>query len=260
MNEHIITESANGIFTIRFNRPDKKNAITNDMYQRMYEAAETALNDPAVRVLFFRGSDSVFTGGNDLMDFMMASQSGRDLNDIPVIRFIQRMIAFPKPVVAAVNGPAIGIGTTLLLHCDAVVAGESTRFQMPFTQLALVPEFGSSYLLPLIAGKVRASHLLLLGESFDTATARESGIISHSCPDAEVIAAAEKICQQFAALPPRTLRRVKRLILTEAQEKELRAATANEAKQFLESLNSEEAKEAFAAFFQKRPADYSKFE
>ncbi len=245
------TESLDGVLRIVWNRPEKKNALTGAMYTAYHEALDRAADDPAVRAVLVTGEGGAFTAGNDLQDFATWGQVA-DVEDLPVIRAIRRTLAFPKPLVAAVRGPAVGFGTTLLLHCDAVVAGDSAAFALPFTRLGLVPEFGSTYVLPLIAGRVRAAHHLLLGEPFDRDEAAAMGLVSLACADDAVDAQAMAICRKLAALPPATLRTVKALIDAPERRRALEAAIDAEVKAFVAGLSSPEHTEAVRAFMAKR--------
>lgn len=249
------TEITDGILRIVWNRPEKKNALTGAMYAAYHEALGRAADDPAVRVVLVTGEGSAFTAGNDLQDFATWGAIG-DVEDLPVIRAIRRTLAFPKPLVAAVRGPAVGFGTTLLLHCDAVVAGDSATFALPFTRLGLVPEFGSTYVLPLMAGRVRAAHHLLLGEPFGRDEAKELGLVSLACADAAVDEQAMGLCRKLAALPPATLRTAKALIDAPERRAALEAAIDAEAKAFVAGLSSPEHAEAVRAFMEKRPPKF----
>ena len=246
------TELTDGILRIVFNRPEKKNALTGAMYAAFDEALARAAGDPGLRVVLVSGAGAAFTSGNDLQDFATWGAVA-SVEDLPVIRAIRRTLAFPKPLVAAVRGPAVGFGTTLLLHCDAVVAGESATFAMPFTRLGLVPEFGSTYVLPLIAGRVRAAHHLLLGEPFGRAEAQAMGIVSQACPDEDLEAQALGLCRKLAALPSATLRTVKALIDAPERRAALEAAIDAEVAAFVAGLASPEHREAVQAFMEKRP-------
>jgi enoyl-CoA hydratase/carnithine racemase len=249
---HVLTETVDGILRIVWNRPDKKNALTGAMYAAYDAALARAAEDDAVRVVLVTGQGPAFTSGNDLQDFGTWGQYA-DVEQLPVIRAIRRTLAFPKPLVAAVRGPAVGFGTTLLLHCDAVVAGGSATFAMPFTRLGLVPEFGSTYVLPLLAGRVRAAHHLLLGEPFGCADAQAMGLVSAACEDEGVDAKAMEIARKLAALPPATLRTVKALIDAPERRAALEAAIAAEVEAFVAGLRSPEHAEAVRAFMEKRP-------
>jgi enoyl-CoA hydratase/carnithine racemase len=244
-----------GIATIAFARPDKKNAITADMYARMADALAQAADDPVVRVVLFAGSPECFTAGNDLQDFLANPPAG---DDSAVFRFLSRLAGFPKPIVAAPCGPAIGIGTTLLLHCDLVYAGDNARFSVPFAQLGLCPEAASSLLLPAIAGWQRAAEKLLLGEPFGAEEARDMGLVNRVLPAAEATAFAHAQAVRLAHLPPSSLRATKRLMKS-ATGSAIASQMATEGEVFRELLRSPEAREAFTAFFEKRRPDFSRF-
>lgn len=232
---------------MRFDRAEKKNAITVAMYDAMVSGLEDAANDDAIRVVSVIGADSIFTAGNDIGDFLSAGA----LNEQhPTVRFLYTIRDFPKPIIAGVRGAAIGIGTTLLMHCDAVVAGESSKFSLPFTKLALVPEAASSVLFPLIAGRMRASWYILSGESFGAAAAKEMGLASHVVADDEVEATLQAMCAHVADLPPNSVMNTKRLL--KAQFKNLvDAAMRDELVAFAAALQSEEARAAFMKFMSR---------
>ncbi|MBV8667535.1 MAG: enoyl-CoA hydratase [Burkholderiaceae bacterium] len=251
----ISTSKANGIFTIEFNRPDKKNAITAVMYQTMADALKQADADAEVRVILMCGKPEIFTAGNDLEDFLKNPPSG--LNS-PVFQFMTALSGVSKPVVAAVAGAAVGIGTTLLLHCDLVYAADNAKFSMPFTQLGLCPEFASSLLLPQLAGYQRAAEKLLLGEAFLVEEAREMGLVNKVLPVAEVLAYAQAQAAKLVALPASSIRASKRL-MKGRQAQTVQAVIGEEGQQFAEMLLAPEAKEAFSAFLQKRKPDFTKF-
>ena len=255
MDNHIITEVTDSVLRIQINRPDKKNALTVAMYADMAAALDRAVHDPAIRVVLIHGHPRVFSSGNDLVDFMKDPPTGEDS---PVFQFLRAIASAAKPIVAAVNGAAVGIGTTMLLHCDLVYAGESTRFQLPFVNLALVPEAASSLLIPATIGYLRAAELLLLGEPFTAAKAREYGIVTEVVADGEEVNAAMAAAKKLAAKPPAALRLTKMLMkkgMAEAVAKQM----GEEGVHFGHQLRSPEAAEAFKAFFEKRAADFSKF-
>ncbi|MBV8666877.1 MAG: enoyl-CoA hydratase [Burkholderiaceae bacterium] len=251
----ISTSNANGIFTIAFNRPDKKNAISATMYQTMADALKRADADADVRTILICGTPEIFTAGNDLEDFFKNPPSGMDS---PVFRFMAALSSVNKPVVAAVIGAAIGIGTTLLLHCDLVYASDNAKFSLPFSQLGACPEFASSLLLPQIAGYQRAAEKLLLGEIFLAEEAYEMGLVNKVLPAAEVQAYAWAQAAKLAALPAASIRASKRL-MKGRHTQALQAAIAEEGRQLCEMLLAPEAKEALFAFAQKRKPDFSRF-
>jgi enoyl-CoA hydratase/carnithine racemase len=250
----IVTQLRDGVMAIEFNRPDKKNALTGAMYTLLAEALGEAARDDAVRVVLFHGQPELFTAGNDLEDFMKRPPQGEDT---PVFRFLAAVSGAEKPLVAAVNGPAIGIGTTLLLHCDLVYAGDNARFRLPFTSLGLVPEFASSYLLPMIAGYHRAAELLLLGEPFGPDAALAAGFVTRVVPAAQTLEVAWEAARKLAALPAKSVRTTKAL-LKEAHAGAVRNQLQLEGRHFREMLAEPAAREAFAAFLEKRRPDFSR--
>lgn len=245
-----------GIATIAFARPDKKNAITAAMYAAMADGLAAAAADPAVRAVLITGSAECFTAGNDLQDFLANPPSGEDS---PVWRFLRGLSGFAKPVVAAPCGVAVGVGTTLLLHCDLVYAGDNARFSVPFAALGLCPEAASSLLMPAIAGWQRAAEKLLLGEPFGAEEAREMGVVNRVLPAAEAIGFARAQAAKLAALPPASLRETKRL-MKGAMADAIPARMAEEGVVFGRMLRAPEAREAFTAFFEKRRPDFSRFD
>jgi enoyl-CoA hydratase/carnithine racemase len=251
----IKTATLNGVATIEIARPQKKNALTVEMYQAMADALNAAREDAAVRAVLICGQPGIFTSGNDLEDFMRRPREGMDS---PVVRFMRALIDCDKPVVAAVTGAAIGIGTTMLLHCDFVYVADDARLAMPFVSLGLVPEFASSLLVPQLMGHRRAADKLLLGDPFSAESAVECGIASAVLPAGEVAAHARRVAERFNALPPGAVREAKRLMRAPLREG-LLAAIAVEVDIFGQRLTSPEAREAFQAFFEKRKPDFSKF-
>jgi enoyl-CoA hydratase/carnithine racemase len=248
----ILTDaSSSGVMTITFDRPEKKNAFTYDAYRALNDALDRAQKDDGVRCVLLRGAGDSFTSGNDLQDFMQ--NPPQDENN-PIIAFLLRLVRFPKPLLAAVHGHAVGIGTTMLLHCDLVVAARSTRFQLPFVNLGLVPEGGSTVLLPQLCGLQQTTELLLLGRPFDGETAFRAGFVNRLTDD-EPFAAAAALAEDVAAQPLGGLIDAKRLI-REPQQAALEEAIRREATVFAQRLTSPEAREAFQAFFEKRPPDF----
>ena len=251
----VLISKENCILTITFNRPDKKNAITAAMYQTMADALKDAECDAGVRAILFTGKSEIFTAGNDLDDFLKnPPQSTKS----PVYQFIQDLSHATKPVIAAVSGLAVGIGTTLLLHCDLVYTADNAKFSMPFAKLGLCPEFASSLLLPQIAGYQRAAEKLMLGEAFSAQEACAMGFVNKVLPSAEVLAFAQAQAAKLVALPTSSLRATKRLMKGK-QIAAIEAKIKEESVLFSEMLLSKEAKEAFAAFFEKRKPDFTKF-
>ncbi|MBI4987659.1 MAG: enoyl-CoA hydratase [Rhodocyclales bacterium] len=255
MTENIVTELASGVLRIEMRRPEKKNALTGPMYAAMADALDRAANEDAVRVVLIHGQPDMFTAGNDLGDFLNGPAGDPDR---PVFRFLRNIAAAPKPLVAAVAGNAVGVGTTLLLHCDLVYAGESARFQLPFVNLALCPEAASSLLLPRLAGHPRAAELLFFGEPFNAAKGVEIGLVNAVHPDAALLDAALERARKLATLPAASLRETKRLLKQGHAALVLQTMQA-EGEIFTRQLASPEAKEAFAAFLEKRKPDFSKF-
>ena len=255
----IKTATLNGVATIEIARPEKKNAITFAMYQAMGDALAAADADPQVRAVLLTGQPGIFTSGNDLEDFLQRPPgAGSDNAESPVFRFMKALAGCEKPVVAAVTGAAIGIGTTMLLHCDFVYVSDEARLAMPFVSLGLVPEFASSLIVPLLMGHVRAAEKLLLGEPFTGAQAVEAGIANAVLPAGEVVTHARRIAERFNALPPGAVRDSKKL-LRRGREQAVLETIGVEGALFGQRLQSPEAKEAFSAFFQKRKPDFSKF-
>jgi len=256
----IKTATLNGVATIEIARPEKKNALTAAMYQAMADALRAAQADPAVRAVLITGQPGVFTSGNDIEDFMSRPPSqGIDAMDSAVFRFMRALLDCDKPVVAAVTGAAIGIGTTMLLHCDFVYVSDEARLAMPFVSLGLVPEFASSLLVPQLMGNVRAAEKLLLGDPFTGQQAVDCGIASAVLPAGEVVAHARRVAERFNALPPGAVRESKQLLRGPQREALLKTIRL-EGELFGKRLRSAEAMEAFQAFFQKRKPDFSKFQ
>jgi len=251
----IKTAIHNGVATIEIARPEKKNALTVLMYQAMTDALHAAAENNAVRAVLISGQPGVFTSGNDLEDFMQRPPQGPDS---PVFKFMRALMDFDKPVVAAVTGAAIGIGTTMLLHCDFVYVSDEARLATPFVSLGLVPEYASSLLMPALMGHRRAAEKLLLGDPFTGENAVECGLANAVLPATEVVNHARRVAERFNALPPGAVRDAKRLMRRAGREAILQAIAA-EGEIFSSRLRSPEAMEAFQAFFQKRKPDFSKF-
>ncbi|MET0383646.1 MAG: enoyl-CoA hydratase [Burkholderiaceae bacterium] len=249
------TATANGVAAIEIARPEKKNALTQAMYSAMADAIAAADGDAAVRAVLITGQPGVFTSGNDLEDFMRRPPAS---DDAPALRFMRALSGCGKPVVAAVTGAAIGIGTTMLLHCDLVYVSDEARLAMPFVGLGLVPEFASSLLVAQRVGRAKAAELLLLGEPFSGERAVEMGFANAVLPAGEVVPHARRMAERFNALPPGAVRESKAL-LRRAQAQPVEEAIAAELDVFGRRLRSPEAQEAFQAFFQKRKPDFSKF-
>jgi enoyl-CoA hydratase/carnithine racemase len=255
MSELIQTHLQERVLTVRLNRADKKNALTQEMYTAMADAVQGAATNPEVRVLVFAGAPDAFCAGNDLQDFLKNPPKG---DDAPVARFMRGLASFPKPVIAAVNGVAVGIGVTLMLHCDLVYVGQNARLQMPFASIGICPEFASTYLLPRIMGNVRAAELTLFGEPFSAAKALEYGLVNAVLPEAELEAHALERARKLAQQPPNALRVTKLLLHRWSQETALEAIKV-EADHFIPMLGQPEAIEAMTAFMQKRKPDFSRF-
>jgi enoyl-CoA hydratase/carnithine racemase len=250
----IKAETRGPVARIAFDRPEKKNALTSAMYAQLTAALLAAGRDPQVRVVLLQGSEACFTAGNDVSDFLKREPG----ESSPVFGLFQVLPAFEKPVVAAVAGPAVGIGTTLLLHCDLVYAAADARFQLPFVPLGIVPEFGSTLLLPRLSGYQRAAKLLLLGQPFSAQEAFEAGIVTEVVLKEKLLEKAEAAAALLAALPPESLKLTKQL-MKQGGAKELEARIAEEGRMFVERLASPEAKEAMSAFLEKRKPDFSRF-
>ena len=251
----IKTATLDGVATIEIARPEKKNALTQAMYQAMADAIRAAQADGSVRAILLSGQPGIFTSGNDIEDFMQRPPQGEDS---PVFQFMKALLACDKPVVAAVTGAAIGIGTTMLLHCDFVYVSDEARLAMPFVGLGLVPEFASSLLVPELMGPRRAAEKLLLGDPFTPEQAVECGIANAVLPASEVVNHARRVAERFNTLPPGAVRDSKRLMHGPRRESLLQVIS-EEARLFGQRLRSPEAMEAFQAFFQKRSPDFSKF-
>jgi enoyl-CoA hydratase/carnithine racemase len=251
----IKTAVIDGVATIEIARPEKKNAITGAMYAALASAFDSARADAAVRAVLLTGQPGIFTSGNDIEDFV---QRPANLQEAPSFAFMKALIGCDKPVVAAVTGAAIGIGTTMLLHCDFVFVSDEARLAMPFVTLGLVPEFASSLVVPQLMGNVRAAEKLLLGDPFSGSDAVECGIANAVLPANEVVNHARRIAERFNALPPGAVRDSKTL-MRRARAALAAETIAVEGEVFGARLRSPEAQEAFSAFFQKRKPDFSKF-
>jgi enoyl-CoA hydratase/carnithine racemase len=252
----ILTNLEGQVLRLQINRPEKRNALTLGMYQQMTSALQEADRDPKVRVILIHGQPDSFTSGNDLHDFAQSPPAGEDS---PVGRFITAISTARKPLVAAVSGAAVGIGTTMLLHCDVVYAAENTRLQLPFVNLALLPEAGSSLLLPMQIGYLRAAELLMLGEPFSAAKALQYGLVTEVSADGPAaLKAAQAAAAQLSAKPPAALQLTK-MLLKKPHAERLAAQVGDETRHFAEQVRSPEAAEAFKAFFEKRAPDFTQF-
>lgn len=246
----LICEYDAGILTLTLNRPEKRNALSAELYAALADALNAAAVDDAVRVVLLTGSDGCFTSGNDLADFLHAPPLDAAS---PVLRFLHAVSTFHKPLVAAVSGPAVGIGTTVLLHCDLVCAAPSARFELPFVKLGLCPEAGASLLLPRLVGYQQAAELLLLGDPFDAVRARELGLVNRVVPDEELLACARELARRLAQRPPAAIRLTKAL-LKQGSAELLAATIGDEARHFAASLATAEAQTALHAFLGRRGA------
>ncbi len=253
MSDILIHHDA-GVCTITINRAAKKNSLTAAMYQSMADALAAAKDDTAVRVVVIQGHETVFSAGNDIADFLNNPPSTQDS---PVFQFLHAIAAFPKPLVAAVCGPAVGVGTTLLFHCDLVYAGDNAAFSMPFVNLGLCPEAGSSLLVPQMMGYHRAAEALLLGEPFMAEAALEIGLVNRVLPPLEANNYAQSIARKLAAKPITALVETKRLLKKHNSAAVLQAM-ADESVSFGRMLKEPAAREAFGAFMEKRKPDFSK--
>jgi enoyl-CoA hydratase/carnithine racemase len=249
----ILTHIDAGVMTITFNRLDKKNSITSSMYAAMAEALAQAATDPAVRVVVFQGHESIFSAGNDIGDFLNQPPTTQES---PVFRFLRGIATFEKPLLAAVAGPAVGIGTTMLFHCDLVYAGDNAAFSMPFVNLGLCPEAASSLLAPKMFGYHRAAEALLMGEPFFAEAAQEVGLVNRVVPPTEVNGYAQAQARKLAAKPLSSLIATKRLMKGDQQA--VLQKMDEEGQSFGRMLREPAAKEAFGAFMEKRKPDFSK--
>jgi len=252
--DDIVTEQAGSILRVQLNRPTKRNAMTSAMYLALAGIFSEAANNEHTRVVLWHGAGDSFSAGNDLEDFL---KNPPGPGNFPQARLMEALVNFDKPLVAAVHGAAIGGGTTMLTHCDCVYAGESTKFQMPFINLAVVPEFGSSYSVPARIGHLRAAELILLGGPFDARRAAELGLVTQVIPDKDVLARATETAGKLAAKPPRALQASKRLMKQPFRE-QIKAAMKAENEEFSAQVRSEDAKEAFTAFLEKRKPDFAR--
>ena len=251
MTEHVRVGRDGAVLAITLARPERRNAITVAMYAALADAIESAADDPAIRVITIRGEGQDFAAGNDLADFLEAPQ--RDGGEIPVWRLLRALAECETPIVAAVHGNCVGIGTTILLHCDLVIADDSARFSMPFVDLGLVPEAASSLLFPRLAGRRRAARYLLLAEPFGADEAHAIGLVSHRVAPGALDSKLEELTAALLAKPTEALRLTQKLLRTGAQDEILQRMKL-ESTMFAERLESAEVKDAIAAFFAKRKA------
>jgi enoyl-CoA hydratase/carnithine racemase len=254
MTQEILVHAEGGVMTITLNRVDRKNSITSDMYGAMADALDRARDDAAVRVVLLQGHETVFSAGNDIGDFLNKPPAGENS---PVFRFLHGIASFPKPLLAAVCGPAVGVGTTMLFHCDLVYAGDNAAFSMPFVNLGLCPEAASSLLVPQMLGYHRAAEALLLGEPFMAEAALEVGLVNRVLPPTEANNYANAQARKLAAKPLSSLVETKRLMKKSLQPAVVQQM-ADEGESFRRMLVEPAAKEAFKAFMEKRKPDFSK--
>jgi len=252
--DEIITERSGGILRIQLNRPAKKNAMTSGMYLALADIFKDAVKDECTRVALWHGAGDSFCAGNDIEDFL---KNPPGPGESPQARLMNALIDFDKPLIAAVQGAAIGGGTTMLTHCDFVYAGESAKFQMPFVNLAVVPEFGSSCSVPARIGHIRAAELILLGLPFDAKRAADLGLVTQVVSDRNLLATATDTAWKLAAKPACALQASKRLMKRSFKE-QIKAAMKAENEEFSAQVRSEDAKEALTAFLEKRAPDFTK--
>jgi enoyl-CoA hydratase/carnithine racemase len=252
--EEIITEYSGSVLRVELNRPTKRNAMTSSMYVALANIFNAAATDERTRVVLWHGAGDSFCAGNDIEDFL---KNPPGPGESPQARLMNALVDFDKPIVVAVQGAAIGGGTTMLTHCDFVYASESARFRMPFIDLAVVPEFGSSCLVPARVGHLRAAELILLGLPFDAKRAAELGLVTQVVSDQNLLATATETARKLAAKPAGALQASKRLMKRSVHE-QIKAAMKVENEEFSVQVRSEDAKEAFAAFLEKRPPDFNR--
>jgi len=252
--DDVVTEYAGSILGIQLNRPKRRNAMTSTMYVALAGILNEAANDENTRVVLWHGAGESFCAGNDIEDFL---KNPPGPGESPQAQLMKALIEFDKPLIAAVQGAAIGGGTTMLLHCDFVYAGESAKFQMPFINLALVPEFGSSSIAPARIGHLRAAELILLGSPYDAGRALELGLVTQVAPDQDLLSIATATAQKLAAKPAGALQASKRLMKQPFRE-QIKAAMKAENEEFSAQVRSADAKEALTAFLEKRKPDFTK--
>ncbi|MBZ6070790.1 enoyl-CoA hydratase-related protein [Aeromonas schubertii] len=243
MEQVIKRHCQEGVLTLTLTRPEKRNALNTRMYQELTLSLQGAKEDEAIRVVLLQGDEHCFTAGNDLADFLGKESLGED---DPILTFLHTLADFPKPVVVAAAGPAVGIGTTLLLHCDLVCLADNARLCLPFVDLGLVPEFASSLLLPRAVGHLRASELLLLGAPFGAAEAQAMGLANRVVPATELLATARALATALAAKPPRALQQSKALLKQELRQA-VHFTIDMEARAFALALQGEEAQQRIAS-------------
>jgi enoyl-CoA hydratase/carnithine racemase len=252
--DDIITEQLGSVLRVQLNRPTKKNAMTSSMYAFLADVLNEAAKDERTRVALWHGAGDSFCAGNDIDDFL---RNPPGPGESPQARLMTALLDFGKPLVAAVQGAAIGGGTTMLLHCDFVYAGESAKFRMPFIDLALLPEFGSSFIVPARIGHIRAAELIMLESAFDAKRAADLGLVTEVVSDQLLLARATEAARKLAAKPAGALQAAKKL-LKQSFRGQIEAAMKDENKQFSVQVRSDDAKEALTAFLQKRPPDFTR--
>ncbi len=252
----IISERSGSVLRVALNRPAKKNAMTSSMYVTLANLFDDAARDAGVRVLLWHGVGDSFCAGNDVEDFL---KNPPGPGESPQALLENALINFDKPLIAAVNGAAIGGGTTMLTHCDFVYAGESAKFQMPFINLGLVPEFGSTWSIPARIGQIRAAELVFLGQPYDARRAAELGLVTRVVPDQKLMATATETAQNLSEKPAGALQACKRL-MKRFPRALIEQAMQVEHEEFASRVRSWEAREAFTAFLEKRPPDFTRIE
>jgi enoyl-CoA hydratase/carnithine racemase len=252
MSEHVRVERGGGVLAITLNRPDRRNAITVAMYGALADAIAGAFEDGETRLITIRGEGQDFAAGNDLADFLDVDPRGED---VPVWRLLRALAECELPIIAAVHGNCVGIGTTMLLHCDLVIADDSARFSMPFVDLGLVPEAASSLLFPRLAGRRRAARYLLLAEPFGIDEAKAIGLVSHRAAPNQLHLKLNEITEGLLAKPPEALRQTQQLLRRGSQD-EILERMKLESSLFADRLSSAEVKEAISAFFEKRKPNF----
>ena len=251
MDAHVLVERKDSVLSIMLARPERRNAITVAMYSALADAIESAADNRSIRLISIEGQGEDFTAGNDLGDFLQAMPEPGSAEDIPVWRLLRALARNQVPIIAAVQGNAVGIGTTMLFHCDFVLAEEGCRFVMPFVDLGLVPEAASSMLLPRLAGRRRAARHLLLGEPFGASEALDMGLASHVVPPGQLRGALAELVAALIAKPPEALRQTQALLRREDSDEILERMNLENG-HFAERLQSEEVKAAITAFFASR--------
>jgi enoyl-CoA hydratase/carnithine racemase len=253
MMDEIVAQRSENILLVELNRPAKRNAMTSSMYATLADVFSNAATDEQTRVVLWHGAGDSFRAGNDIEDFL---KNPPGPGDSPQAQLMNALVDLDKPIVAAVHGAAIGGGTTMLTHCDFVYAGESARFRMPFIDLAVLPEFGSSCSIPAMIGHIRAAELILLGLPFDARRAVELGFVNQVVSDQSLLATASETARKLAAKPIGALQTSKRLMKSAFRD-QIKVAMKLENKEFSVQVRSDEAREAFAAFLEKRPPDFA---